>query len=453
MIILLAILAATRAYPVGIQSPPVLSLDLDQLQSPSCNNLNSCRSLWDIIRSCALTIFLCTWVSVHPNIPSPDDAWPRVTLRRVGLMLATLVVPEAIIAWALRQRMVASELARKHKGEGWTLTHGFFAIMGGFMEHDGNWPIQVLFPDQLESYSLTGNGDFPRISKKEIQDKSKGDFISKAVVILQTSWFVMQCIARGVQGLPITELELATIAFASLNFVIYMLWWDKPLNVQCGVRVYKKRITDSPVDDGHVEATAGFWVALGNALSKLPTAIVHGPSFRDSNFDSMSWPARVLLWPVIKPIFIIAGGDDIVETRRVTTFYPPEWPGEGGIAILAFFVVPAIASAFGSIHCIGWSFTFPSSTERMLWHVASVSITSVPIIVTIGWPLLDILPRQVPSSFKNTIGALVLVFGVLQLFLYVLSRFVLLVLPFLCLRSLPPAAYHVVHWTSFIPHV
>ncbi|KAH9957251.1 hypothetical protein BC827DRAFT_1270450 [Russula dissimulans] len=288
MIILLAILAATRAYPVGLESPSVLSLD--PLRSPSCHDPNNSRSLWDIIRSCAFTLFLCTWVSVHPNIPDPDEGWPRVTIRRLGLMIATLIVPEAIVAWAFRQRLVAGKLAEKYKGEGWTLTQGFFATMGGFMEYEGNQPIRVLLPSELNSYSLTGNGDFPRISKMEIQDRSKGNFISKAVVIFQTSWFVMQCITRGVRGLPITELELATIAFASLNLVICVLWWDKPLNVQCGVRVYRKRITDSPVDDGHVIATAGFWVALGSALSKLPAAIVDGPS-RDENDDS-PWPLR-----------------------------------------------------------------------------------------------------------------------------------------------------------------
>jgi hypothetical protein len=117
MIVLLAILAATRAYPVGLQSPPVLSLDLDQIQSPSCNTPNNCRSLWDIIRSCAFTIFLCTWVSVHPNIPSPDERWPRITIRRMGLMLATLIVPEAIVAWALRQRLAAGKLAKEYEGE------------------------------------------------------------------------------------------------------------------------------------------------------------------------------------------------------------------------------------------------------------------------------------------------------------------------------------------------
>jgi hypothetical protein len=316
--------------------------------------------------------------------------------------------------------------------------------MGGFMAYEGNRPIRVLLYDELESYSLTGNGDFPRISKMEIQDKSKGDFISKAVVILQTSWFVIQCIARGVRGLPITELELATIAFAGLNFIMYVLWWDKPLNVECGVRVYKKRITDPPVDDGHVDTTAGLWVALRDALSKLPAAIVRGPL---EDLDGWPWLARIVAWPVMKPLVIMAGDDDMVGEKRVTTFYPERW--EGGSGDLAWFPVIAIASAFGGIHCIGWSFAFPSSTERILWRVASVSIISVPITSLLSASPFDL----VPDRFEDIATLVGVVVVASQLFLYVLSRLVLLVLPFLCLRSLPPAAYHVVHWTSFIPHV
>jgi hypothetical protein len=337
--------------------------------------------------------------------------------------------------------------------------------MGGFMAYEGNKPIEVLLPERLRSYSLTGNGDFPRMSKMEIQDKSKGDFISKAVVILQTSWFVMQCIARGVQGLPITELELATIAFAGLNFVLYLLWWDKPLNVQCGVRVYKKRITDSPVDDGHVEATVGCWVALGDALSKLPAAIVHGPLVEDSLLESEGlrwpWPARVLAWPVIKPFDILVGGYHDKVGKRVSTFYPREWEYWIDIWRLAM-VIAVIASAFGGIHCIGWSFTFPSSTERTLWRVASISITSIPVPLFSVIFLLesdlfddfrDWFEYRVPKWIARPIIWLMILLVPLQLILYVLSRLVLLILSFLCLRSLPPAAYHTVHWTSFIPHI
>ncbi|KAH9958498.1 hypothetical protein BC827DRAFT_1371008 [Russula dissimulans] len=230
MFIILVILAATGASPLALSPPSLVSTV--QLQPPSCNDPSPERSLWDIIRSCSVTIFLCTWASVHPNIPSPDEGRPRLAIRRVGLMLLALFVPEAIIAWALRQRLAATKLAEEHKEERWTTTHGFFAIMGGFMEYEGNRPIRVLYPSQLGSYSLTGNGGFPRISKAEIEDKSKSDVISKAFVVLQTGWFVTQCIARGVQGLPITELELATVAFAALNFVMYLLWWEKPLNLR-----------------------------------------------------------------------------------------------------------------------------------------------------------------------------------------------------------------------------
>jgi len=235
--------------------------------------------------------------------------------------------------------------------------------MGGFMEYEGNQPIRVLLPHELESYSLTGNGDFPRISKAEIDDKSKGDAVSKGFVVLQTGWFVTQCIARGIQGLPITELELATVAFATLNFGIYLLWWDKPLNVQRGVRVYKKRTTEQPVDDGDVEATVGFWIALQDTLSGLPAAIVFGP-YNDT-FIGSSWLTRVLTWPLFKPGDIMLGQDwaDDVKSKRVNTFYPTKW-----VTASQKFLVATVTVAFGGIHCIGWSFNFPSSTERTLWQ-------------------------------------------------------------------------------------
>ncbi|KAI9450282.1 hypothetical protein F5148DRAFT_960239, partial [Russula earlei] len=93
------------------------SVCLDQFQARalSCDDPQGCRSLWHIIWSCAVTLFLCTWVSVHPNIPSPDETWLQVTMRRLGLMLAALLIPEAMIALALRQRLAADELAEKYK--------------------------------------------------------------------------------------------------------------------------------------------------------------------------------------------------------------------------------------------------------------------------------------------------------------------------------------------------
>jgi len=451
MILILAILAATRASHVGQRSSSFVSLDQPQPPGSSCDDPNGCRSLGDIIRSCIVTILLCTWASMHPNIPSPDERWPRIAIRRVGLLLLALFVPEAVIGWAFRQRQAAAELAEEHKKEGWTITHGFFAVMGGFMEYEGNQPIRVLLPEQLESYSLTGNGNFPRISKAEIEDRSKGDAISKGLVILQTSWFVTQCIARKIQGLPITELELVTVAFAALNLVIYLLWWYKPLNVQRGVRVYKKRPTEESVDDGDVEIAVGFWVALRDALPDLQAAILRGPL---ADRDLLPWLVRVLVWPLLKPSTTMLGddeADDLEGKRRVATFYPAKWVTESEGS--SYFLVAIITMVFGGIHCIGWSFTFPSNIEGTLWRVASLSITSVPMVVLPLLLLTDALDKyllRVPETETYSCQNISTLF---LFFLYILSRCVLLLLPFLCLRSLPPTAFHVVHWTSFIPHV
>jgi len=85
-----------------------------------------------------------------------------------------------------------------------------------------------------------------RITDEEIGDRSKGDALAKVILILQSSWFICQCIARWVQGLGLTQLELTTLALASLNGITFILWWDKPLAVEAPVRVYMDRtLTDA----------------------------------------------------------------------------------------------------------------------------------------------------------------------------------------------------------------
>jgi hypothetical protein len=116
--------------------------------------------------------------------------------------------------------------------------------MGGFVYHDDNGPLRMLSLQDIEELVKKDEIEYPIISKEEIKDKSKGDTLTKGLVLIQTAWFLLQCVARGAQHLSLTELELATAAFALLNIVTYVLWWDKPLNVQCPVRVWKKHVYD-----------------------------------------------------------------------------------------------------------------------------------------------------------------------------------------------------------------
>ena len=112
--------------------------------------------------------------------------------------------------------------------------------MGGFtlVGPDGSSHPLTLdeFLDLLRSSKIA----FPEITDAEIKDKTRGDFLSKVIAILQTTWFIVQCAARAAQGLAITELELVTLALASLNGVMYFFWWNKPLGVNQPVKIYLK---------------------------------------------------------------------------------------------------------------------------------------------------------------------------------------------------------------------
>ena len=84
-----------------------------------------------------------------------------------------------------------------------------------------------------------------RITEEEISDRSRGDGLSKLVFMLQSSWFIVQCIARHIQRLDLTQLELTTLAMASLNGITCLLWWQKPLNARAVLHVYLSRqLTD-----------------------------------------------------------------------------------------------------------------------------------------------------------------------------------------------------------------
>jgi len=154
-------------------------------------------------------------------------------------MVYVLFAPEMVILWAARQHYGAKHFAKKHQRRGWTMTHGFFVIMGGFTLHDERGtPLRILEPIELEKLSEAGRIKWPSVTEEEIQDRSKGDCLSKGIVLVQTSWFVTQCIARFAYRLEVTELEVATFAFAVLTGVTYYLWWNKPLDVRCSIPVY-----------------------------------------------------------------------------------------------------------------------------------------------------------------------------------------------------------------------
>ena len=106
------------------------------------------------------------------------------------------------------------------------------------MLFEGDIPKGVLSPKRFSKLLTAGKIEFPNVTAEEIKDRSKADGFSKTIALSQTLWFVAQCIARRAQHLDLTLIELLTLSLAVLNGVMYFLWWHKPLDVRCPVRVY-----------------------------------------------------------------------------------------------------------------------------------------------------------------------------------------------------------------------
>ncbi|KDQ59774.1 hypothetical protein JAAARDRAFT_126716 [Jaapia argillacea MUCL 33604] len=473
----------------------------------SCEGIEDCRTIWTIIWSCLVTVAACTWVAVHLNVPSPNEGMVNRTLRRIGIMVIAVVAPEFVVGWAARQYMVAGRVAKDHEEDHkWTRTHGFFALMGGFMLYDGDQPIRTLTLADLETLVDDGSIDFPSITKEEIEDRSKGDALSKGIALIHTTWFTIQVIARGVRRLPITELEVVTLAFTVLNVATYSLWWSKPLSVQCPFRVPLKpgcqkqsRDTSAPMTPAGIVlyslaacvvfagiAGAGYGVYV---LAKQKHGNKHAAHEAAKIIVALCqafWIVAIVVVAVVVAVLlallftglmvfghIIMGftaammaffgmglgmGLGYLQDRdalKVPTFYDGDLnPKEQ--RNFQTFILPTIAITFGAVHCMAWQYNFPSHVEQMLWRMAAVAITCSPIVMTVvsGWAhssgqrMSLNFDKNEPFWFK-----VFMIFALLVFVFYLVSRITLLTIAFSSLRSLPSGAFEVISWTSYIPHL
>ena len=108
------------------------------------------------------------------------------------------------------------------------MTHDFFASTGGFVFEiednesvsEGTKVTQFLPPSCPRRLTITAFGmallakcgRLPDIPKEDILDKSKANDLAKALVMIQAAWMLLQVLGRLVAGLPVTLLEVNTIA-------------------------------------------------------------------------------------------------------------------------------------------------------------------------------------------------------------------------------------------------
>jgi len=329
--------------------------------------------------------------------------------------------------------------------------------MGGFALHDADKSFLCVLDERtFEELDIAKEIEWPNITENEIQDRSKADIFSKGIVLLQTTWFIIQCVSRFTAKLAVTELEVVTLAFALLNAITYWLWWDKPSDVRRSVPVYLKTLGvsfNSKVSKARQQRDTG---------RSSPSSVVasHKDSFsrrRDKHGHILAILYTVLWVPiklVFGPLYTMIDQEEIPDDdlTRVPTFYSPIEKKQLPMFIPSTWTMICVIALFGAIHFIPWSSPFPTAAEKWLWRVSTILIAGGPLLLLLLIALADCFSSSfLAVIFQNPVFSII--FIILLIATYIFSRIILLVLPLILLRSLPPSALLKLKWSEFFPHL
>ncbi|TFK69567.1 hypothetical protein BDN72DRAFT_819868 [Pluteus cervinus] len=457
------------------------------------------RSMYDIVKGCLVTIGACVYRAVHQNIPDPTlSFWGRLRVT-IKVTFYALIAPEMMIWWALRQWVGAKNVARimnniRPELE-WTITHGQFAQMGGFVEKDNK---RVILPMDLVIYLKNNLVHIQelRLTEKEINDKSKGDALSKGLVAVQTTWFVLKSIVRLHHGLPLIELEVVTLAFATLNVITYALWWYKPLNVLCPIAIHvgcrrpdrplAPTITSNTPTDSYAdlpslvpatsnsggiafeqigttsveETTGGTRDTPAGVVGICKAAIRRGIAAIKLTFAGRPWYMTVWEWLMKWPFMVVAqplkelfDKTDTIDATHMSTFHAEYMDHGSNESTFIQALSPFIGIIFGLIHFISWHSTSQTHAESFLWRVSSTILVVVPFILILRVAFVYIYHKslvRITETMSKFFEKVAFYIGPIP---YILARFCILILAFVTLHDLPREAFIDISWTSYIPHI
>jgi len=337
----------------------------------------------------------------------------------------------------------------------WTLTHSFFAYMGGFMLYRGSERCGIVTAQHIHAELKRSP---PRIgpidiTKEEINDMSKVNVLSKGVAVIQIMWFVTRLIARNALSFSITPLEIGTMAFGLLCVLTYVLWMCKPYHAEQHQRLYwissdevPKNLHDdlaycSIGDDGAINDDGS--IQIGNSADEDDSLVASFPRGTQTIMKLIlvfylglsfgNYPFRIST----------LGGDDII-TDSIMPFKRNRGSTSLHIGLAASII-------FGLVHLLAWFYIFPTSAERTLWQVSALVIALAPIFLV---AILFATRGFTTIRFQNWYNQTLLIGACITLFCsYIAFRIILVVVMFTSLRSLPSSAYDTIPWVEPLPHL
>ena len=113
------------------------------------------------------------------------------------------------------------------------MRQAFFVVAGGLaVDSKSLWEAPYLTFTPAGVVELARLGFLPEVTTKIVEDKSKADSIGKILVFFQAGWFIIQCIVRLAQYLPLSLLEIHVLVHVAMAFVMYLFCFKKPYNAR-----------------------------------------------------------------------------------------------------------------------------------------------------------------------------------------------------------------------------
>ena len=397
-------------------------------------------------------------------------------------MFWMVVVPELIIAWAVNQWIEGNKIARQFTGtqsvtlsllnlyniaRGWTPYHGQFLAMGGFLLYKDGQPFQVVSPELFTQLLERSCIEFPFASTEELRERSMAHPLFAAITLLQSIWFIIQCISRRVQGFVITQLELVTLSLVVMNGILLLFWWYKPLDPHTFVRIDLLRppppsIPDPPDVDTQAainfdfsrEQTSGrrvktiFKTEAGFLAENRPNPFLRALQF---------WFCALLnilqsLFNDYSDLFLRLDKHLISEgSTDVNIFYAPDTIRNLGGFL--FTLQNVLGSLFAASHISMWFNHFPTYRDMMVWRIASLTAVALPIVLLLllidFYILLTIQPTDFMLQAMEIMAITVVFVGFMTI---LVARMALIVEAFVCLKSVGGTTLQSPSWSKYIPH-
>lgn len=324
------------------------------------------RGTGDVLWSCGMTILLCCWVSVYPNVGSPSDKWYHQYLDQLHLFCIALLGPDFLFAIAFGQWSKARESVKQFHNDPpspnkteWKYTHAFFVNSGGIHLRSPDFPQGFPVDAQQLHYLIRHDFvEFPDLDSMDISERNTVDSLSRLITVLQTLWFFAGMIQRVREGLPVTTLELTSSSFAIIMFATSAAWHCKPFITQPRYISTKDSTSIQSIREFSQLHTHPM---LPGQWHRTPLEYISqeyfGINLHWSYYTRLAYMLRIRIF-----------------SRPCNSRPWDRFPSDTWLCPSFIWTIPAtcVTVLFSLLFIAGWNFHFPTTTEKIMWRVCSV---------------------------------------------------------------------------------